>query len=314
MDNMDNFRERFAALEQQTEQLKHQTRTGEQRRRQIACGVVILLGAIVLTLGSVTPAHAHHIQCGDVLGPGGRFELEHDLDCPSTAVTVRDGAILDLNGHIVDCRLPVVRCIILTGTGAQLLNGAVQGGIHESIVLEGEGWHTVRNVTSTAPVDNNTIVFSDHNQLINVLAESSANPAFVILGNHNRLIDSIARCFELFAGFLPCIYVGGDENRLIDNFATSTTQSPFSGLPGFRITGNNNVLRGNRAIGNEGPGIVITGTGNRLQGNTALRNSIDLQDTNGDCTQNTWQENTFRTSDPACIGQGSRESVADMER
>jgi parallel beta-helix repeat protein len=179
-----------------------------------------------------------------------------------------------------------------------------------NIVLGGEGWHTVRNVTSTQTQDFNIVVSSDHNQLINVMAVSFYGAAFGISGNHNHLTDSIARCISLF--FASCIDVGGNENRLINNFTTSINESTNRG--GFEIGGNNNVLRGNRAIGNEGPGIVVTGTGNILSRNTALDNSIDLRDTNGDCTQNTWRQNTFETSDPACIGQGSRESVADMER
>jgi parallel beta-helix repeat protein len=306
MDNMDNFRERVEALELRTQMVEQHLRWW----RGLSCGVVILLGAIVIALVSVTPAHAHDVQCGDVLGPGGRFVLEHDLECVTPAVRVQDGAILDLNGHIVSCSPRGIQCVILTGTDAQLLNGAVIGRGAIGIFLEGTGGHTVRNVTSTQ-LDGNIAVLSDHNQLINVLAESSFEPAFLIVGNHNRLIDSIARCFEIFPN--SCISVRGDENRLIDNFATST--SLFSTrFPGFQITGNNNILRGNRAIGNEGPGIVITGTGNRLQGNTALNNSIDLQDTSGDCTQNTWRQNTFRTSDPDCIGQSTRESVADMEK
>lgn len=276
----------------------------------MACGVIMLLGALGIMLGSVTPAHADVIQCGDVLGPGGRFELEHDLECNVHAVTVRDGAILDLNGHIVECPNGL-GCIILTGTGAQLLNGAVRGFFHQSIVLEGSGGHTVRNVTSTA-VDHNILVRSDQNQLINVYADSGFSPAFDIAGNHNRLIDNIAHCFIL-ATAPGCILIEGDENRLINNFATSTTN--VSRTASFSIIGNNNVLRGNRAIGNEeGPGIVVTGTGNRLTRNTALQNPLDLQDTSGDCAQNTWRQNTFKTSDPDCIGQGSRESVADMER
>jgi parallel beta-helix repeat protein len=205
-----------------------------------------------------------------------------------------------------------VGCIILTGTGAQLLNGAVQGGFHESIRLEGTGGHTVRNVTSTL-VDANILVRSDHNQLINVMAESAISSAFFLAGHHNRLIDSIARCVEVVDN---CIVVSGSQNRLSDNFVTSTTSAPPAPgrRGGFSITGENNVLRGNRAIGNEGPGITVSGTGNILSRNTALDNSIDLQDTNGDCTQNTWRQNTFRTSDPDCIGQSTRESVADMER
>jgi hypothetical protein len=45
MDSLDNFRERFEALEQQTEQLKHQTQALERRLRWwrgMACGVVLL--------------------------------------------------------------------------------------------------------------------------------------------------------------------------------------------------------------------------------------------------------------------------------
>jgi parallel beta-helix repeat protein len=299
MDSMDNFRARVEALEHQTHAREAHPQMVDRRRRAVRAvllPVATLLVAIGIALGSVTPAQADVMTCGDVLGPGGRFELEHNLECDSHAVTVRDGAILDLKGHIVACPPPMgLRCIVLTGTGAQLLNGAVQG-FHENIVLEGTGGHTVRNVTST-PADHNIIVHSDHNQLINVMAESDTNPAFNILGNHNRLAGNIALCSNLSMG--SCIEVPGNENRLIGNFATSTAAPTPRG--GFLIAGNNNVLRGNRAIENEGLGIVVTGTGNSLTRNTALRNTLDLRDTSGDCVQNTWRENTFRTSDPACI-------------
>ena len=269
--------------------------------------IATLLGAIGIALGSVTPAHADVIQCGDVLGPGGRFKLEHDLDCsgsPGGAVTIRDGAILDLQGHIVACPVANVRCIILTGTGAQLLNGAVEPGLHEIIVLEGNGRHTVWNVTSTF-ADANIVVRSDHNQLINVYAASTINSAFIIVGNHNRLTDNIAHCPELI--FSSCVVVHGYENRLIDNFATSTTGGTSALRGAFEIGGNNNVLRGNRAIMNEGQGIVVRGTGNSLTRNTALTNSTDLVDTHEDCDASRWQQNIFRTSrvgataSPACI-------------
>jgi parallel beta-helix repeat protein len=314
MDRIDRLQGHVEALEQQTEMLMEHTRTVERRLRWwrgIACGVVMLFGALGIALGSVTPAHADGIQCGDILGPGGRFELEHDLDCPSPpplpAITVRDRAILDLKRHIVTCH-NFERCIVLTGTGAQLLNGAVDGGAHASIVLEGNGGHIVKNVTSTL-VDSNIHVLSDHNQLINVMAESVFMSAFLIAGNHNRLTDSIASCFG--SPISPgCITVPGHENRLIDNFATGID---FGGN-GFAIMGHNNVLRGNRAIRNDGRGIVVSGTGNRLSRNTALENGLDLRDTNGDCAHNTWGQNTFKTSDPACIGQTAGESVVDLVR
>jgi hypothetical protein len=67
MENMDNFRERSEALERRTQMV-------EQRLgwwRGMACGVVMRLGVLGIALGSVTPAYADDIQCGDVLGPGG---------------------------------------------------------------------------------------------------------------------------------------------------------------------------------------------------------------------------------------------------
>src|SRR5467141_880978 len=64
MDSIDNFRERFEALEQQTEQLQYQTRTVERRLRWwrgIACGAV-LLGLVSL---------AHSGQAADFACAGG---------------------------------------------------------------------------------------------------------------------------------------------------------------------------------------------------------------------------------------------------
>ena len=58
MDSMDNFRERFEALEQQTAQLMYHTRTIERRLRWwrgIACGVM-LLGLVSLPLHPGTAA------------------------------------------------------------------------------------------------------------------------------------------------------------------------------------------------------------------------------------------------------------------
>jgi parallel beta-helix repeat protein len=290
---MDSLPERLDARELHVHTPPRQTPTMARRLRRggrLAWGVVMLLGVLGLSPGHGTPADADAVQCGAVLGPGGRFALQANLECDSSGITLRDGAILDLQGHIVACGdWP---CVVLTGAGAQLLNGAVQGSVHESIVLEGTGGHTVRDVTSTL-VDANVLVLSDHNWLSNVMAESVYSGAFLIIGNHNRLTDSLARCPNV--SFDGCIFVRGNGNRLVNNFATARE------YPSFLIGGNNNVVRGNRAIGNDGAGMVVTGTGNRLQRNTALDNAIDLQDAHGDCAHNTWRQNTFRTKDPACI-------------
>ena len=268
--------------------------------------VVIMLGVIVISAGGVTPAHA--VNCGDILGPGGNFKLQQTWIVLNNrqALTVRDGANLDLNGHIVSCN-NIGPCILLSGVGAQLFDGVVGGSVHENVSLQGTG-HTVENVTS-GPADLSVRVIGDNNSLINVMASGGGNPALVILGNNNQLSDSIVQCGTLFVSH-QCLFVLGNGNRLTDNFIQTTEPAnPQDQLnANLRINGNHNVVRRNRIVGFSfgGPvsinGIVVTGTNNDIRHNTTLRNSpFDLIDTNGDCAHNTWKFNTFLTADPACI-------------
>src|SRR5215470_5571758 len=67
MESMDNFRERFEALEQRTEHLHQHIRTVERRLRWwrgIACGVM-LLGLVSLPLQSGTAADEYQARMGE---------------------------------------------------------------------------------------------------------------------------------------------------------------------------------------------------------------------------------------------------------
>jgi hypothetical protein len=270
----------------------------------------MLLGAFaMMTLSSETPAYADVIQCGDVLGPGGRFTLEQNLECGDNAITL-DGATLDLKGHIVTCSGG--RCVTLTGSRAKLLNGVVTAGFHESITLIGTGRHLVKNVTSSL-MDTNIVVRSDHNELDNVWADSFVSPAIVIQGHFNRLTNSAFHCMV----HNECILVLGNGNRLIGNIGIVSSDGVFS------VRGNGNLLQDNRAMISPDSiacasqsfgatfGIAVSGVGNRIIRNIALDtcrtsnvinpDSVDLSDTNGDCDQNTWRQNMFRSKDPECI-------------
>jgi hypothetical protein len=298
---MDQRHTRFDALVPQTANWQSSPRPVGQRRwwHPLASGVALLLVGLGVGLGSAPPAHAQDIPCGSVLGPGGRYRLQGHLECPETGVTIQDGALLDLNGYMITCGSGP--CVLLTGEGARLRNGVVDGGDHESIVLAGTGGHTVRNITSTF-VDFNIWVRSDRNVLINVVALSAYSPAIYFEGNRNRLEDSTAECSHTDEDSFGCLTVDGNQNRLTGNIAANASGHKIV------VAGDRNVLLGNRALYPlDGPsdqyaGIVVSGTGNRLESNTALDNRIDLVDTHGDCAHNTWGRNSFRTSDPACIG------------
>ena len=115
------------SLQKRVGTLEHRAFLIQRRCRALACAALVLV-LVILPLSpgmaqedsteegeeremssedaGVTPSHI--INCGDVLGPGGRFQLQQDLDCPSPPfhgpmLTVKDGAILDWNGHIVNC-------------------------------------------------------------------------------------------------------------------------------------------------------------------------------------------------------------------
>ena len=98
MDSMDNFRERFEALEQQTEQLKHQTQTlARQVRwwRGIACGVM-LLGLVSLPLQSGTAADTQ----GGI--PERLAAVEHKLSAMTFDAAVNEVVITGANLRIVN--------------------------------------------------------------------------------------------------------------------------------------------------------------------------------------------------------------------
>src|SRR5215510_6062881 len=69
MESMDNFRERFEALEQQTEPWKQQTRTGAQRQRwgRLTWRVAVMaVFGLVLARPAVVQTKTFHCGAGDV--------------------------------------------------------------------------------------------------------------------------------------------------------------------------------------------------------------------------------------------------------
>jgi hypothetical protein len=301
---MYQLRTRLDALAQQ--------RPAVSRRRHPRGGA--RLWTIGLVLGWMTAAAGQTIQCGDTLGPGGVFQLQADLLCddddPAIALTVRDGAHLDLGGHTVTASSIAV---LIEGRGAVLQNGRARSVGPAAISVAGGGGHTVRGIEATGEPANGIAVVSNHNR---VLSNTGRGFDFglQIDGNHNLLARNIGEG-------QGAVRVSGHENLLLNN------DSPEGQHFGFVIGGDNNLLVGNQGRG-VGEGFVVGGDGNTLVGNlitradtgifvqgednrvvrnTALENGIDLVDAHEDCDGNVWHQNVFRTSqagsiaNPACI-------------
>jgi hypothetical protein len=308
---MDQLQTCLDALEQQ--------RPTVDRRRPRCCGRMprhpqrfarrLTLG---LVLGWMTAAAGQTLQCGDTLGPGGVFQLQADVDCEADlALTVRDGALLDLGGHTVTA---LGTAVLLEGRGAVLQHGRAGGGGLATVRVAGDGGHTVRGIEATArEAADGILVVSDHNHVLNNVGLGS-NLGLRIEGHHNLVAGNIG----LGQG---AVIVTGDHNLLLNN------HSPEGQHFGVRIEGDHNLLVGNQGRGvGEGfvvrgdgntvvgnlmtraeTGILVQGEDNRLVRNTALENLIDLVDAHDDCDGNVWHQNVFRTSqagaiaNPACI-------------
>jgi hypothetical protein len=317
MESREHFCERFKALEQQTAPWQQPTeglaRGQMPRRTRGLCGLL----AMGLVVGWLTSAAGQAISCGDTLGPGGRFILQADLACRgvSPALTVRDGAQLDLGGHTISVAGAMDVALLLDGQGAVVHNGIVEGREEEAIHVAGDGGHTVRRVSVFALIEHTVVVTSDRNRLINNAITTAAGGAIAITGNQNLLHSNWA------AGGQIGFSISGDENRLVENTHTESRTGSFIvgnrnllirnnvariSESGFAIRGDGNTLLGNLALDN-GIGIEVSGQESVMVRNTALDNRTDLVDTHENCDANRWQQNVFRTSragateNPACI-------------
>jgi hypothetical protein len=220
------------------------------------------------------------VNCGDILGPGGTYVLTGDLQYEvSPALTVRDGARLDLAGHGVSGCGGGQVVILLDGSGALVRDGVVSGCM-TGVEVAGEGGHTVQGMAAN-DTDNGIWVISDHNRLEgNTLAVLEV--AFIIRGHHNTLIQNRAAAPASFS-------VVGDHNLLRDN-------ENSAGVSGWVVSGDHNrLVRNTVAEGDDG--MIVSGEDNLLLKNRGGR----FVDTHGDCEHNCWIQNEGGSSDPACI-------------
>ncbi len=278
-----------------------------------------MLGMVVV---AATPRPARAVACGDVLTGPGSFKLEQDLLCATTpALTVRDGATLDLGGHTVRCA-DLGNGIAVAGEGARLLNGRVTD-CNDGVSLSGSG-HLVKRVRSAFNVrgflaedgldgarlhDNSAefngaggfLVFGDDNVLTRNASFGNGDTAVFVIGNGNTLSRNATNGNCIAGGCAAAYVIGGDDNDVSRNTATGEDTgflltSGFGGASG-------NELSKNKALFSFLAGIVLQdgATGNRLVRNTASGAGTHLVDFNQECDANVWKKNVFATRNQTCI-------------
>jgi parallel beta-helix repeat protein len=228
-----------------------------------------LLGALsaLLLVAGVAPAHASHIFCGAILGPGIHV-LESDLGpCPvGSPALILKSATLNLNGFTVRCSPATGSTVGISVRGFEswLELGIVENCTH-GVVLAGSGGHTVSTVLAIGNNNGNGFGVSSkskENTLIANVAMQNYN-GFSVSGDDNCLTGNAATA-NSGNGFF--VAASSSKNRLNNNGAVS------NGGDGFDIEGSDNVVAGNRASENGDDGFDVAGQKNLLTGNIADAN------------------------------------------
>lgn len=281
------------------------------------------LSALMLLTNSTGALAA--IACGDVVSAAAT--LDGDLVCQSDpALTIDQGAELDLGGHTVVCD-GTATGVLLEGASARLDDGAVVG-CAVAVVIAGDGGHTVRRVTASG-LDRGVLVLSDGNVVVrNAVLRGSMDAAIQVDGSGNRMLlnavtGSIDQGFEIngddnlieanqIGAVAEGVRLTGTNNRVLGNDIIGATERGIEvraggheirgnriadgSADGIAIFSDGNVVEDNSIYGHGDQGLFVSGFDNRITGNRVLLNLIDLTDVATDCDDNLWRDNTFETS------------------
>jgi hypothetical protein len=263
MDHMDNVRERFEALEQQTAELKHQTYTlARQARwwRGIACGLG-LLGLVSLPLQSGTAADTQ---------PGGMAERMANLEKKLGAMAFDDAA----------------NEVVITGANLRIVNGLgstnTTNGLGNLIV----GYNEPRqfDLPDIRTGSHNVVVGREHNfsrfggLVVGLHSEISGDYASVSGGTFNTASgsgSSVSGGLGTTASGDFASVSGGTAIRASGDYASVSggINNVATGLGSSVSGGINNVASGSESSVSGGNGNTATGPASSVSGGDQNRAS-----------------------------------------
>src|SRR5262245_39000395 len=206
----------------------------------------IMLSMFAVLPFALSTAHATDLTTCNVTLTGGSYTLAADLSCSGIAgrVVTLDGARLDLQGHTITCATPAPGpCVTLTGWGAALGNGTVDGGGNQAVTVAGLGGHYLYDLT-IAPIDTALIIESHWNLIYHIPATSNFSPAIRIAGQANWLASATADC-PFVSG--SCLLIDGHYNAVTWNLITTEDTINMSGAA-VLVSGTNNWLASNIVV------------------------------------------------------------------
>ncbi|GAA5441963.1 hypothetical protein Misp06_00124 [Microbulbifer sp. NBRC 101763] len=257
--------------------------------------LLTVAGAASISVSGIASA----VSCGDVLTSA--TVLSGDiLSCAiNPAVTLKEGASLDLNGYTISCDTPVGIGVRLVGAGRVLEDTAGGGSIEgcaTGVSAEGDGGHFIMGVSTTLNSLSGVTLWSTGNTLEASYANGNTGMGIRLMGDGSQV-----RTTEATGNTLMGVKIVGNNSLLRDNDTSS------NGASGIVVAeGNGGIIAENLSTDNGVNGIMMqpfAQTGWLIIGNDAAGNTgNDLMDQNVPaCTGSVWVLNTFDNANDACI-------------
>ena len=234
-------------------------------------------------------AAAANVSCGDTID-GISVVLDGNVGpCSGTAVTLKNGAVLDMNTYRIACENSSSN-IGVSVQGGTLQNGLI-GNCHTACV----------EVTGSAG--------SDASVVERVTAYASGGTGFRIIAEEPATVENCAA----YGMGTDAFYVSGAEHKLTNNSVVTCGEAAFQiAADGASLSGNRATdcqigfevqaaakLKGNSSVAEDTYDFSITGNGSSLVSNTAMRSSVGFRITG----------NGNRLKKNRSYGQGSNISV-----
>ncbi|WP_445364678.1 right-handed parallel beta-helix repeat-containing protein [Microbulbifer sp. ANSA003] len=255
-------------------------------------------------------------------GPSGSLSMgDYSLTCSTNEfgtgiILLESGARLS-GGSVIGCG----DAVTVGGDGNHFVTGVTITDFGDDAVYVESDFNVVSNMTITGDgwdSDEGIDIQGNNNLVNNNLVENAGDEGIEVAGDYNTVTFNE-------------VYFSGNDGIEIDGIFANITNniSAFNGSSGIEIDSDNGTISLNNVTDNEEGGIdldqgdsnsivnnnvVDNGTygifisddeptNNTISGNFSEGQTYDLFDAvDFDCSgSNTWQNNTFTTSDPSCL-------------
>jgi hypothetical protein len=267
-------------------------------------------GLVLALLGAVVPvqAAASITTCGFTITTGGIYNVANDLTgCAGDGIDIEASNVtLNLNGHKITGGGANFGIAVFIPGGGQLSTILIDGpgliqGFGVGILINNVTNGKVGHVTSALNTVYGLVTNTKDTQVTNLVLTNNVfagNVSFGLLLNNSK--NGSIQNNDVSGNGNDGIFVrSGTNNQVQQNIANGNHSNGIAFIAESGSSANNNTTNGNSAsgIGKDGGSVGMLFQYNTSEGN----GGGDMFDGRASCSSDTWQFNTFFTSNQTCI-------------